>query len=344
MDIQLKNGELIKWVGISDTVADAIKSQPIGSEEFTASRNTFIKQLINRIGATRVESANLAENPFKEFDSFPINFGDTIQNIFVPTYMGYDYDIAKAGVDLLKPVTPTVFVDYVVINYQKQYKVTIYDNQLRQAFINEYGVAQLVDFIVQSMYVSADLDEYYANIYQLSASAEMYKDGFQTLTTTEATKGKDITAKIIDIVSDMKYPDSIYNKNGVINPTSLENCVLVITEKNYNTINLDYLTGVFNLSKVDLLKNIKRVKSFKVPVWVNASGQDATKGSLETRGEELDFVIIDKRGFSNHLALSTTGYFYNPEGMFSNHYHNRWRLYGFKRSFNAVAYKLSITE
>lgn len=335
MDIQLKNGQILSWAGISPEVYTAL--QIAEGEEFAANKNAFLNKLINKIAETRIYKASV-RNIFSKYDSFEIKYGDTIENIFVDIPMGYDYDITKAGTNLLAPVKPQVDVLYATMNYQKQYKITVYDTQIRMAVRNEYGLQRLVEYLIASMYDAADLDEYFATIAMLSSMETMYANGFETVDTTSTAIGKTATDKIIDVVASFKYPNKTNNVKRFINPSSQSDILLLIKESTLRKINLDFLAGVFNLDKVDLINNIVSVESFVVPVY------NPETGTTEYKGTDLDFVIIDTRGFDFHLALNTSGLFYNPEGLFTNHYHNRWRLFNYKLWFNARAFKLNITD
>jgi hypothetical protein len=93
---------------------------------------------------------------------------------------------------------------------------------------------------------------------------------------------------------------------------------------------------VFNLSKVDLIKNIIVVDGFQTVL--------TTEGNLVTNGEDLDFIIVDTKGMDNHVALQDGGLIYNPEGKYTNHYYNLWKIISFKQFYNARAFKLSVAE
>lgn len=335
MNIQLTNNDLLKWAGISPEVYTAV--QTLEGDEFVVNRNKFLGNLINKICATRIEKASV-QNPFKKYDSFPIKYGDTVENIFVSMPMGYDYDITVAGRNLLEPVNPPVDVLYATMNYQKQYKVTIYDTQIRLAVRNEYGLTDLVSFIISSMYDSGDIDEYFATIAMLSTTEGMYANGIEVIDSeTKEAKAKSITETILNVVPSFKFPNTINNKLNFINPSTNDDILIVIKQTSLTSVNIDYLAGVFNLSKVELINKIMPVESFVVPVW------NPTTKKAELKGNDIDMVIVDTRGFDFHLALNTSGLFYNPEGLYSNHYHNRWRLYGYKLWFNARAFKFTIT-
>lgn len=335
MDIQLKNDEIIKWAGLSPDVYSDLTT--LTGDEFVAVKNKFLSALINKISATKIDRAYIV-NPFKKYDSFDIPYGETIENIFVDIPMGYDYDDTKAGENLLKQARPSVEVNYATLNYEKQYKITVKDAQIRRAVRNEYGLQSLVSYLVESLGNASALDEYYAQIAVFSGNEGLFKGGYQTITSKTADVGKDLTAKIVEEYNSLTLPTASKNAIGVINPSTKSDLILVIKQDLLNKINLDFLSGVFNLSKVDLIDKIIPVASFKVPVY-NVEGQ-----TTEEKGEDLAFAIIDTRGIDNHVALNSAGLFYNPEGLYTNHYRNLWKVYGFKKWYNAVAYKLTISE
>lgn len=332
MDIQLTNKEVLTWCGISQEVYNAVATGE--SDEFVLNKNKFLSAMINKIAMTKIDRAYFI-NPFKKFDREDIQYGDTIENIFTEIPMGYDYDIDTAGQNLLAPAKPKVKTLYATLNYEKQYKITIYDTQLRKAVRNEYGLLKLVDYIISNLALASDLDEYFAQIALFSSNANLYANGFESVSTTTENLAKDVTQKIIDVYSNMKFPNTKNNKLKVINPSTDMDLILIIKQDLYNKINLDFLAGVFNLQKVDLIKRIQTIESFVVPVY-NASSQQ-----VEQKGEDLDLIIIDTRGIDNHVALSSSGLFYNPEGLFTNHYKNLWKVYGYKTWFNARAFKFT---
>ena len=137
-----------------------------------------------------------------------------------------------------------------------------------------------------------------------------------------------MTKLIVDAVTFMKLPSKKNNALGVLTCSKPSDLLLVIKADLLNSINLDYLSGVYNLSKVDLINNIIPVASFQV--------KDAS-GTL--KGEDIDFAVIDTTGFENHVALQDGGMIYNPKGKYTNHFYNLWKIVSFKQFCNARAFK-----
>lgn len=322
----LTNTELVELLGLPEDIIDDLKTAQ--GTTFTAKANEFLGALFNKVLYQTVASMSF-DNPFKKYDGFPIKFGDTIENTYVELPKGYKYNMNAT--DPFTRMNPVVKSLYATINYEMQYETTIYDAQLRKATLSEYGFMQLIDNILASLQKSKDLDEYYATIGMLN-NADIMANGFENVTkgaTDEAT-AKIITKKIVDVSTSFTLPSKENNKLGVLATSNINDVLLIIKRELLNSINLDYLAGVYNLSKVDLVKNIIQVDSFQI-------AQDEEEDPV---GTDIDFMIIDTRGFDNHIALEDGGMIYNPKGKYTNHFYNLWKVISFKYFYNARAFKL----
>ena len=170
-------------------------------------------------------------------------------------------------------------------------------------------------------------------------NADLYADGIETLDISgesgDTAKYKAVTQKIVDVVTDFALPSASNNKLSVLTVTPKSKCVLVIKQTLLNHINIDFLAGVFNLEKTELIKNIIPVRSFQV---INPADPD---GSIV--GEDIDFVVLDEEGFDIHNALEDSGMIYNPKGKYTNHFTNDWKIFAFKTYANARAFKITYT-
>lgn len=322
----ITNVELMKVLDLpTDTIT---KLQTAQGKEFEAVANQFIDKLFNKVIYQTVDAMDFS-NPFKKYDSFPVVYGDTIENIFVEMPEGYKFD--KDASDPFTKANPSVQSLYASINYEMQYETTIQDSLLRRACINEYGFMNLIDTILSTLVRKMNIDEYFATIAMLN-NQSLYANGFETITVgaSKEETAKIITSKIVDVATDLQLPSDDNNVIKTDNATPSNRILLIIKQSILNSVNIDYLTGVFNLSKVDLVKNIIPVKSFQVED--NASA---------LKGEDIDFIILDTKGFDNHVALQDGGMIYNPKGKYTNHFTNLWKIISYKYFYNARAFKLS---
>ena len=323
--VGLTNKELIEYLELpSDIITKLSTAQ---GSDYTAAANQFLEALHNKVLYQTVASMNFT-NPFKQFDSFPINYGDTIENIFVEMPKGYAFN--KDATDPFTKVVPSVKALYATINYEMQYATTIEDALLRRACLSEYGFMSLIDSILGQLSKAMSLDEYFATIAMLN-NKDLFAQGIEELSvgSTASEKAKTVTETIVNTVSAYKLPMTTNNKLGVMQVSNPSDVLLIIKYGLLNSINLDYLTGVFNLSKVDLVKRIIEVDGFKV---ANDSGTLV--------GDDIDFMIIDTKAFDMHTALQDGGMIYNPKGKYTNHFYNLWKIMSFKYFYNARAFKL----
>lgn len=322
----LTNTQLVEYLDLPESIINDLGTQQ--GDAFVATANQFLSALFNKVIYQSVDSVDFT-NPFKKYDSFPLRYGDTIENVFVETPKGYKYN--KDATDPFARQNPSVKTLYATINYEMQYETTIYDSLLRRAVLNAYGFMNLIDYILSSLQRAKTIDEYTATIRMLN-NEEIFAEGFQDVTkgaTDEETAAK-VTKIIVDNVGDFALPSKANNKLGTLNTTPSERCLLIIKQTLLNSINLDYLAGVYNLSKVDLIKNIIPVRSFKVE---NEEGKEV--------GEDIDFMLIDTKGFDNHVALEDGGMIYNPKGKYTNHFYNLWKVISYKYFYNARAWKIT---
>ena len=335
----MTNLELVQYVGLPDEILEELGTAQ--GAEWQVKSNEFLSAICNKIVYQTVDQFGW-DNVFKKFDSFPVNYGDTIENIYVETPEGYKFD--KDATDPFAKKENLVKVLYATINYEMQYQATIQDTLLRRAVLTEYGLINLVNSILASLTTAKNVDEYFATIRMLNnpvlygnstgAGTEADPKEFAELEVsgTDANKAKQVTDKIVDVVSSFTLPSKEHNALGILNASNKENILLLIKRTWLNKINLDYLTGVFNLNKVDLIKNIITVDSFQV--------KTVDEGVETTYGEDIDFIVMDTKCFDNHVALQDGGMIYNPKGKYTNHFLNLWKIISFKYFYNAEAFKI----
>ena len=336
----LTNPEVVDYLGLPEDVMEKLGTAQ--GDEFVAVKNQFLNEIINKICYQVVDKFGW-ENPFRKYDGFAVNYGDTIENIFVEMPKGYEFD--KDATNPFGKIKNQIKVSYASINYEMQYKITIEDSLLRRAVLNEYGFMNLINAILSSMTTAKNVDEYFATLRSLN-NPELYGNSNVDTTdpdnpvysfneievdasATDSQKAKAVVEQMIEDWTSMMLPNTTHNALKVMTASSKDNLLLIIRRDILNSIDLDFLSGVFNLSKVDLISKILTVDSFK------------TKDSEGTvYGEELAYMIIDTRAFDNHVALQDGGLIYNPQGKYTNHFLNLWKIISFKRFYNATAWKL----
>lgn len=334
MKTLLTNNEVVANIGLPESILDELATSQ--GDTFAAKANEFISAIVNKIVYTKVYRMQFS-NPFARFEGYPIEYGDTIENIFAELPKGYKFD--KDATDPFTKVGPAVKAYYASINYEMQYCLTVQDALLRRAVKSKFGLMNLIENLLAQLGTAKDIDEYQATVAMLNNSA-LYAGGFETVDVstlnTDTSKYKAITKKIIGAVNDFALPSKGNNVAGVMNVANKEDVVLIIKQSVLDDINLEYLAGVYNLDKTELVKRIIPVRSFQVTLDEDAS-------TTVAHGEDIDFVIVDAAAFDIHTALEDGSSIYNPKGKYTNHYANLWKLISFKKFYNARAYKIKYT-
>lgn len=126
---------------------------------YPALANQFLNALVNRIALVIVQSS-LFNNPYRDLKKGYLEFGETIEDIFVSIAQVYDYSAEKAEAREFKRYLPDVRATFFAMNWQVMYPVTIQDQQLKQAFTSMDGVQDMIARITESLYQAAEYDEF----------------------------------------------------------------------------------------------------------------------------------------------------------------------------------------
>ena len=136
--------------GASQTYKDAVPVAIMGDADnlrgignaimsYAALKNEFLHELMNRIGMVMIKTMAFT-NPWYMFKKGLLEFGETIEEIFVAIAKPHEYNPDVAEKEVFKQEIPDVLTAFHRLNYKKFYKQTIRNYQLRQAFLSWDGV------------------------------------------------------------------------------------------------------------------------------------------------------------------------------------------------------------
>ena len=201
-------------------------------------QNEFLSALVNRIGRVLVTS-KMYDNPWSMFKKGTLEFGETIEEIFVNIAKPFQFDPNVAETNLFKREIPDVRSAFHIMNYQKYYKTTIQNDQLRQAFLSWQGITDLIAKIVDSMYTGANYDEFQTMKYMLAKhilNGRMYPVTIPAV--TEANM-KSIVSTIKGVSNNYEFMSNKYNVAGVQNFSKKKDQYLLIISNFYETIDVE---------------------------------------------------------------------------------------------------------
>lgn len=325
MSKQITNAELINAImqgaSYSDRIPQATQTNLSDVADailtYQPAKNDVLTALYNKIALTIINSMEF-ENPFARFRRADINYGDTLEDIFVDLPEGYEYNATDTNP--FAQTTPDVKALYHTINKQLQYEQTIWDAEFRRALRSPYGLDSLVTRIVNTLNVASRVDDFLIAKEVLSQESSMGKVVYLGAETgVAATDGKTLLDAIKNASAGMKFPSRQFNQQGVMNDTPMDRQVLVINSKYKNIVDLDVLAGVYNLDKVDFKTQIIEIDGFAE--------------------DDIVAVLMDEKFLNFHYALQDGGLIYNPKALATNHFWNSWSINTVSLFQNAVMFR-----
>ena len=194
---------------------------------YPALANQFISALINRIAAVRVKSVTFNDPMNKRFGKGLLEYGETVEEIFVQIANVRVFDYDKAEKRELKRTMPDIRSALHTMSWNVQYPVTVTDTDLRKAFLSADGVTDLIARIVDSIYKAAEYDSYLLYKYLLIKTISHGKIVSQTVPNSDDIEEFAIAFRATS--NKLTIPRREYNAAGVLtNTDSIFSLMLIL--------------------------------------------------------------------------------------------------------------------
>ena len=321
------------YVPLATPDADSIREIGAVIMDNPQLQNEFLSALVNRIGRVLITS-KMYENPWSMFKKGLLEFGETIEEIFVNIAKPYQFDPVVAESNLFKREIPDVRSAFHIMNYQKYYKTTIQNDQLRQAFLSWQGITDLIAKIVDSMYTGANYDEFQTMKYMLAKHVLDGKMYPVTIPTVSDTNMKTIVSTIKGVSNNYEFMSSKYNLAGVQNYSMKADQYLLINSKFDATMDVEVLASAFNVDKAEFVGKRVLVDSFgsldidrlNILFAGDPSYTKITATELKAL-DEIPCILVDKDWFmifDNYFNFTEQ---YNGEGLYWNYWYHVWKTF-----------------
>ena len=158
-----------------------------------------------------------------------LEYGETIEEIYINLAKPFTFDPQKAETTLYKREIPDVRAAFHILNYQKFYKSTVSNDQLRQAFLSWQGISDLIGRIVDAMYTAANQDEFLTMKYMLCRAA---LNGNMTAVNTPAVAAANmhsLAATFKSYSNQLEFLSADYNAAGVDNYATKDEQYLILS-------------------------------------------------------------------------------------------------------------------
>lgn len=322
-----------EYVPIATPDADSIREIGAIIMDYPSLQNEFLSALVNRIGRVLITS-KMYDNPWSQFKKGMLEFGETIEEIFVNLAKPFQFDPAVAESNLFKREIPDVRSAFHIMNFQKYYKTTIQNDQLRQAFLSWDGITDLIAKIVDAMYTGANYDEFQTMKYMLAKhilNGRMYPI---TIPTVSSGNMKEIISIIKGVSNEFEFLSTKYNIAGVHTHTPKSDQYILVNSKFDATMDVEVLASAFNMSKAEFMGKRVLVDSFgdididrlsilfaNDPTYTQIASDDLTALNA------IPAVLVDKDWFmifDNYYNFTEQ---YNGEGLYWNYWYHTWKTF-----------------
>lgn len=344
----LKEGTPLLNGGVA-TREDAVQSlRAFGSAlmEYQPAQNAFLYNLINLIGRVII-SSRLYRNPWAVFKKGYLEMGDTIEEIFVNLTKAHQFDPEVAETEVFKREIPDVNVAYHRLNYQKFYKVTIQRDELRQAFLSMVGVTDLISKIIETIYTSANYDEFITMKYMIATAALDGRMAPVQLASPTLETADQVMSVFKQYSDSLQYMSTKYNYAGVPTYSNKDYQYFIWNTQMSAAIDVGSLARAYNLDKVELAGRIIGVDAFTFnalelrrlsDILYDEPGHEIFTADQLTLLGKINGVLVDQAWFMIFDNLDGMDEQRNAQGRYWNYFYHVWKTFSTSPFNNAIVF------
>lgn len=312
--------------------------------DYPALKNEFLTALVNRIGRVIITN-KMYNNPWAVFKKGILEFGETIEEIFVNIAKPFEFDPAVAESKVFAREIPDVRAAFHILNYQKFYKATIQNEQLRQAFLSWSGISDLIAKIVDSMYTASNYDEFLTMKYML---AKHILNGELTPTQVQSVSSanmKGIVSTVKGVSNKFEFMSTKYNLVGVQNYSLKENQYIIVNSDFDATMDVEVLASAFNMDKADFMGHRILIDSFgnldtdRLDELFKNDPNYTTLTDAELLAlDAIPAVLVDIDWFMIYDNLIEFTENYNGQGLYWNYFYHCWKTFSVSPFSNSAVF------
>ena len=306
---------------------------PIFGSNYQAVQESFfglLKQIAYVATVTR-----LFDNPLSQLEGENIPLGWAGEETYINPIKGRQFDVNDfAGI--LQKYEADVKVQYLTVNMDVQYPVTLTRDKIRQAFTSWRDLEEFINGIVNALYNGAYINmfQYTKDLVSAAFSSNRVSYVKVTAVTNEAT-GKAMIKKLRELYTLFQMPSSDYNAwskvGGLGRPITTwcapEDIMLIIRADIMAAVDVDVLAAAFNMDKTDFLGRVITVDNFDTYTDDGVKLYD---------GSDIYGIICDKAWFKIKQQDMALDMWFNPNNRSWQYYLNVVKMYNFSLFANGV--------
>lgn len=303
-------------------IPDATKTniQTVGNAllSYQPGMNEFIGTLMNRIALVVIQN-KIWNNPLGEFKKGMLEYGESIEEVFVDLIKAQKYDPDNSPANVFKRELPKAKTIFHKRNRQDKYVVTISHEQLRTAFLSYSQLDNLVNKIIEQLYNSDKYDEFLL-MKELMTDYTNHFTSISVPAVSDEKTAKTFTKIAKALIARFGILSPEYNEQGVYTACEPQDCVLFVTPEVKAEIDVEVLSIAFNIDKAEINSRIIVVDNF-------GSGLAHCQG-----------LLVDKAWFMVYDTLFKMETIYNPDGLYYNNFLHHWQILSTSQFANAIAF------
>ena len=313
-----------------------------------ALQNQFINALVNRIAFVKMQSATF-NNPYAILKKGYIDYGETIEDIFVGLVDCVEYDASKGEQREFKITKPEVHSVFHIMNWRVMYPVTVQKNDLKRAFLSLDGVTDLISKIVEQVYTSAEYDEFLLFKYMLIKSVTAGKLYPKSIGT-----GTDMKVPAVEFRSmsnTLPFISTKYNNAGVRTNTPKDRQVIFM-DANYNAqFDVNVLASAFNMDKADFMGRLFLIDDFTTfdndrfdVIRANSDMLEEVTAAELALMADVKAIMLDEEWFQVYDNENEFTEKYVASGLYWNYFYHTWKTFSYSPFANAVVFVSQATN
>ena len=274
-------------------------------------------------------------NPLAQLEGENMPLGWAGEETYINPVQGRQFDVNDfAGI--LQKYEADVKVQYLTINMDLQYPVTLTRDKIRTAFNSWRDLEEFINGIVNALYNGAYIGMFnYTKALISSAFKENKAQYIKVTTPSNEATGKAFIKKLRELYTLFQLPSQSYNAwakvggNGkpVTTWCAPEDIVVMLRADIVATVDVDVLAAAFNMDKTNFIGRLITVDNFDVY---------ADDGEKVYDGQHILGFIGDKAWFKIKQQDMALDMWFNPNNRSWQYYLNVVRMYNYSLFANGV--------
>lgn len=300
--------------------------------------NEFVG-LLKKVVFTAVYNKTF-NNPLANLEGERMPLGNFIEDAYVNPAKAVGFNVNDfAG--LLEKYEAEIAVQYLAVNSDLQYKVTITRDKLRSAFTSWDNLEALVSSYVSSLYNGAYLTRYNQAKGLVAGAFIGNNVQYQLISdVTDEQSAKALIRNLRATFSKLQIPSTKYNawnkvKGGRLalkTWTDPEDVIVLISADIEALVDVEVLASAFNMSKADFLGRVIVVDDFN---------QYDDEGNVVVDGSAIKAMVCDRAWFKIKTQDFAMDEFFNANNRCWTYFLNDTRMINYSLFANAVVFATS---